>query len=154
MLRYSVTPAGTLALPDRGFERSDRLWRSTCFELFVRIPGETAYREFNFAPPGAWNAYTFSGWREGMERLHVAEPPHLVDCRVDDRNGDMPRRYELDVVLGAAVAAALPTSMSLTAIIEETDGTMSYWALTHGPGEPDFHHPACFAATLPAIAGA
>ena len=41
--------------------------------------------------------------------------------------------------------------MGLSAIIEETDGTKSYWALAHPPGEePDFHDPACFALELAA----
>ena len=38
--------------------------------------------------------------------------------------------------------------IGLSAIIEETDGAKSYWALAHPPGKPDFHHPTCFAATL------
>jgi hypothetical protein len=34
--------------------------------------------------------------------------------------------------------------------LEEQDGTKSYWALAHPPGDkPDFHDPACFAAHLP-----
>lgn len=37
----------------------------------------------------------------------------------------------------------------LSAVIEETDGTKSYWAIAHQPGAPDFHSPTCFAATLP-----
>jgi hypothetical protein len=30
--------------------------------------------------------------------------------------------------------------MSLTAVIEETNGRKSYWALAHAAGKPDFHH--------------
>ena len=40
--------------------------------------------------------------------------------------------------------------VGLSVVIEELGGTKSYWALAHPPGKPDFHHPACFAATLPA----
>ena len=40
--------------------------------------------------------------------------------------------------------------IALSAVIEETDGTKSYWALRHPPGAPDFHHPDCFALTLEA----
>jgi hypothetical protein len=35
--------------------------------------------------------------------------------------------------------------LGLSALIEETSGRRSYWALTHPPGKPDFHHPDCFA---------
>lgn len=41
-------------------------------------------------------------------------------------------------------------ALGISAVIEETDGTKSYWALAHAEGKPDFHHGACFAATLPA----
>lgn len=29
--------------------------------------------------------------------------------------------------------------VGLTAVIEATDGTVSYWSLAHPPGRPDFH---------------
>ncbi len=48
-----------------------------------------------------------------------------------------------------------PSRLGLSAVIEETDGTKSYWALAHpAEGPPDFHHPDCFALTLPAPGGA
>ena len=45
---------------------------------------------------------------------------------------------------------AADLNLAFSAVIEETGGTKSYWALTHPPGKPDFHHPTCFTATLPA----
>ena len=44
----------------------------------------------------------------------------------------------------------LDWQMGLSAVLEETDGTKSYWALAHPPGAPDFHHPDCFALDIPA----
>ena len=35
--------------------------------------------------------------------------------------------------------------LGLAAVIEETSGRKSYWALAHPPGKPDFHHSDCFA---------
>jgi hypothetical protein len=35
--------------------------------------------------------------------------------------------------------------LGLSALIEETSGRKSYWALAHPPGKPDFHHADCFA---------
>ncbi len=40
--------------------------------------------------------------------------------------------------------------VAISAVIEEADGTKSFWALSHPPGKPDFHAPSCFALTLPA----
>jgi len=33
----------------------------------------------------------------------------------------------------------LPASVGLTAVIEESDGRIRYWATTFAPGKPDFH---------------
>ena len=38
---------------------------------------------------------------------------------------------------------------TLSAVLEEKDGTKSYWALAHGGDKPDFHDPGCFVARLP-----
>ena len=50
-------------------QRTDGLWRHTCFEAFIcrRATGE--YWEYNFSPSGAWAAYQFSGYRAGMQPL-------------------------------------------------------------------------------------
>jgi hypothetical protein len=41
-------------------------------------------------------------------------------------------------------------AVGLSAVIEEVDGSKSYWALRHPPGQPDFHHRDCFALRLEA----
>jgi hypothetical protein len=38
--------------------------------------------------------------------------------------------------------------LAFSAIIEDDQGVLSYWALTHPPGRPDFHHPDAFALEL------
>ncbi len=38
--------------------------------------------------------------------------------------------------------------LGLSAVLEEKDGTKSYWALAHPDGKPDFHEPGCFTAKL------
>lgn len=149
-LWYSVQPAEALVLPDHGFARLDGLWRTTCFEFFIKSVDEAAYREFNFASVGGWAAYSFTDWRVGMTPLKLATEPHLVDCRLDGRSDILPDRYELDITLGSDALPGEPTIASLTAVIEETSGHKSYWALAHPPsGPPDFHHPDCFVLELP-----
>src|SRR4051812_28943016 len=44
-------------------ERTDGLWRHTCFEAFLRTRGAPAYCEFNFAPSSQWAAYSFESYR-------------------------------------------------------------------------------------------
>jgi hypothetical protein len=120
--------------------RAENLWETTCFEAFLRVPGVTAYREWNFAPSSAWAAYDFSGYRDGRTDAEVSAPY----VRVEDNFTWW--------ALGATIAvdAKAVFELGLSAVLEEQDGTKSYWAIAHPESEkPDFHDPACFAAHLP-----
>ena len=134
-------PAGRFLIPQATEPaREDGLWQSTCFEAFLRASGGEAYREWNFAPFGKWAAYDFTAPREGMAEAEVSSPPYI---RMEDNFTWW--------ALGATIAVDAEKSwqLGLSAVIEEKDGTKSYWALAHAPGEPDFHHPDCFVARLP-----
>jgi hypothetical protein len=122
-LRRLIVPASTRPV------RTDGLWRTTCFELFVG--GEDGvYREFNFSSSGAWAAYDFTGYRKGMRE---GEADVLI--RVD--------REDRCLILLADVKSEIPAyaNIGLTAVIEETDGVIRYWATSFEPGKPDFHAP-------------
>ncbi len=148
-LTYAVTPAVSLRFPEHRHGRQESLWQSTCFELFLR-PQSGGYDEYNFAPTFGWSAYRFVDWRKGMKPLPLHNDPHMVDSRIDDRKLDFPERYELDVFLELNVLPSSGGKASFTAVIEESDGCKSYWALVHPPGDtPNFHHPACFALKVP-----
>jgi hypothetical protein len=142
-LRYTVTGslAGIvipLAAPP---ERTDGLWQSTCFELFLKREGEAGYREFNFAPSGRWAAYQFTGYREGMTDAPLAAPPQL-------RTRAEGARLDVEVALEVPLEDA-PYAMNITAILESQAGERSFWAAKHPVGEPDFHDPGCFIHALP-----
>jgi hypothetical protein len=61
-------------------------------------------------------------------------------------------QLELDVALrpGALLAALAdgPLRLALSAVIEAQSGTITWWALRHPQGRPDFHHPDGFALEL------
>jgi hypothetical protein len=40
--------------------------------------------------------------------------------------------------------------LGLSAVIESCNGSLSYWALRHPAGKPDFHHADAFALGLEA----
>jgi hypothetical protein len=124
--------------------RADELWRHTCFEAFVRpLPGE-AYYEFNFAPSTLWAAYCFDSHRSGRRVAAEIGAP-----RIDAQSA--PERYALQASLDVSgLPGDAPWRLGLSTVIEETSGRKSYWALTHAPGQPDFHHSDCFACELPA----
>ena len=123
--------------------RADELWQTTCFEAFLQPAGAEAYRECNFAPSGNWAAYDFStaiakAWPRAERRRSALHPDggqfHLVDASAR-RSPSTPRqRWQL----------------GLSAVLEEKDGTKSYWALAHPPRtSPISTTPDCFAAQLP-----
>lgn len=142
-IRWRIEPGRALAVPPlAGRARIDGLWRTTCFELFVARPDEPSYAEFNLSPSERWAAYDFTGYRAGMTQRPAARAPACAF-----RPGDGFALF--DAALAWPTLPSLPWRYGLGAVIEEHDGTTSYWALAHGAGElPDFHDPACLAATL------
>lgn len=116
--------------------RADELWRHTCFEAFIRPGSNPAYFEFNFAPSTQWAAYEFDGYRSGMRAAETAAP------RIDTRIG--PTRLSLQATLELRALPPGPWRLGLSAVIEEANGRLSYWALAHPAGRPDFHHADCF----------
>ncbi|WP_265562888.1 DOMON domain-containing protein [Sphingomicrobium arenosum] len=134
-LTYRVTgDLGRLLLPGLGrLRREDRLWTSTCFEIFLRY-GPVGYREYNFAPDGRWSAYRFASYRRA--RSNLSQKCHIEALYDDDA-------YVLSAhILGQGVAGH---DIGLSTIIKERDGRTSFWALAHPDGDADFHHDACFA---------
>src|SRR5262245_43514508 len=45
--------------------RTDDLWKTTCFEVFLKPSLSKRYYEFNFSPSGLWAAYSFEDYRRG-----------------------------------------------------------------------------------------
>lgn len=115
-------------------ERRDELWKHTCFEAFLAPRAGPSYRELNFAPSTQWAMYSFSGYRDGMTPVDGAAPQIRVE------------RGERRLVLHATVPRGEAHRIALAAVIEDGNGRLSYWALRHPPGKPDFHHPESFVA--------
>ncbi|MEO7563912.1 MAG: DOMON-like domain-containing protein [Sphingomicrobium sp.] len=133
-------PASRFVLPDHGEPgRRDELWRSTCFEAFLRPDGDSAYQEWNFAPAGDWAAYDFTARREGMAEAAVVAPPYV-------RTEDNLTWWAFGATL--SIESGRRWALGLSAVLEERDGTISHWALAHNGDRPDFHDPACFTAAL------
>ena len=124
--------------PAAAAERTDELWRSTCFEVFVETPGD-GYLELNFAPSTRWAAYRFSGYRSGMAPVELPAP------RIEVEQGA--ERFELRAEV-AGLPGEGPWRVGLSAVVEDLEGRVSYWALAHPGEKPDFHHPDSFVLEL------
>ncbi len=141
-LRWRIDGAAQLVVPAfAGKGRADGLWKTTCFEAFLKPEGGEAYVELNLSPSERWAAYDFAAYREGMvERAFPREP----ECTM--RKGEQLAIFDAAVPMGGL--PTLPVALGLSAVIEEEGGHISYWALAHPESKPDFHHASCFAATL------
>ncbi len=124
--------------------RRDSLWRTTCFEAFMLADDVPGYYEANFSPSGEWASYHFDSYRVNMKPAAVAAPPQITTRRE-------PGQFVMDVRLDSSwVPTNVTLRFALSAVIEADDGTLSYWALAHPVGNPDFHHRDCFALELAA----
>jgi hypothetical protein len=121
------------------------LWQHTCCECFIALEGEPGYHEFNLAPSGEWAAYAFAKYREGAPIENEALNPKIAVRRVAERielNASIPLERLSDMHARQRLALAL------SAVVEDEDGVLSYWALKHPAGKPDFHHRDSFVLEL------
>ena len=120
---------------------ADGLWRHTCFEVFVQGEDAPAYAEFNLSPSQQWAAYHFADYREQGCALVMPDPG--IAWHQDAE------RLRLSATLSAGALPPGPVlRIGLTAVLEDTAGKLSYWALDHTGERPDFHRADSFALTL------
>jgi hypothetical protein len=113
----------------------DGLWRHTCFEVFLARKGSRAYREYNLAPSGEWAGYVFRKYRH-KDNGEVPAPRTRI------------RRSRRGLQVDLKIKAQGRMRVGLSAVIQEKNGGISYWALRHPRGKPDFHHRRAFALEL------
>jgi hypothetical protein len=122
--------------------RADDLWMTTCFEAFLLTGYDEGYIEINLSPSNRWAAYCFDNYREGMAKADAVLLHHPFQ-RADTERYEIGARAHL-----GGFQPDAPWRLGLSAVIEETNGRKSYWALAHAPDKPDFHHPDSFACVL------
>ena len=128
-----------LPAPNRGFSRRHELWRKTCFELFFSVPDEASYWEVNLAPDGDWNCYNFAGYRREMQEEAAMDG-------IISHTDFVGREFSLSchLPLGRLVADDQPLVLGIAAVLVDTAGAVSYWALDHCNNMPDFHDKTSF----------
>jgi len=118
----------------------DRLWAHTCCELFVAPLAGAAYVEHNFSPNGQVARFELSAYRERVPSSPVVAAASVSTAR---------ERGVLELCARAPLPAGTDAArISITAVIEDDAGALSYWALRHPTDRPDFHDPDGFALAL------
>lgn len=121
---------------------ADGLWQHTCFEAFLAPVQEEKYQEFNFSPSGQWQTYEFLRYRE---RLQTPEQPLLPKLNCKSDAGSLCLAADLPV---DTLKPGQNYHLGLNAVLEQANGELTYWALTHPAEKPDFHHRDGFILTL------
>ena len=133
-----------LQLPEpKASVRTDGLWRRSCFEAFIGHAGGPDYWEYNFSPSGAWAAYHFSAYREGMAPLLKGASP-TVTPRIRTDSIEVSVRVDLSWLVRGGVGLRL----GLASVVEDKARVLSYWALKHPAEKPDFHQADSFVVEL------
>jgi hypothetical protein len=147
MLSYTVVGSvSDMRMPPvAASARADGLWQHTCFEAFVRASSGTKYYEFNFAPSTQWAAYQFTSYRNGMR---VAAEITAIPIEAQSTPDCFTLRASLELDRLSDLPRSTSWHLGLSALIEDTSGRKSYWALAHPAGKPDFHHTGSFGFEL------
>lgn len=111
----------------------DGLWQHTCFEAFLAEPGQTHYFEFNLSPSSQWAAYNFSDYRQQVPYT----PTQLPQIQVSQSQDQLALTATIGLPPGLI---GKPIQLGLTAVVEDQNGQLSYWAVKHPTAKPDFHH--------------
>ena len=141
-------PLSLVALPIKNDnpERRHELWRTTCLEFFLGVVGTNRYWEVNLSPAGHWNCYRFEEYRQGMQEEGA------IAMQASGGIAALPLTQSGEVVatveLGAIIRAHEPLELGVTAVVEDRQGTLSYWAIAHTGPEADFHRRDSFTLTV------
>ncbi len=137
-LTYTVTGDLTNLIFEKSIsnpERTDELWKKSCFEIFLNNNSELNYYEFNFSPNHNWNSYSFDNYRTKAKYLLLPRAPKILSH--SEKNF-----YELQVSLEFAYPNLTNLNnlyISPTVILQHTNDTQSFWAINHSKTKPDFH---------------
>jgi len=144
-IRYDLRgKLGELAIPAADLPaRRYGLWEETCFELFLGVKDSSQYWELNLSPGGHWNVYRFAAYRQGMQEERAVP---ALKFRVQRQGDSVLLTLELD--LDTIFPADRALEVGIAAVLKLARGGVSYWALTHGGPQADFHRRDSFIIQL------
>ncbi|MDH5326383.1 MAG: DOMON-like domain-containing protein [Gammaproteobacteria bacterium] len=121
------------------FGRGNNLWQHTCLECFLADAENTAYWEYNFSPAGVWDVYFFSDYRRPQAVANLQAP----QLEFREREKLLRVRMTLPPAL-----ANTQLRLGLSAVMEDRQGQLFYYALKHTQDRPDFHQRDSFILML------
>ncbi len=129
--------------------RRDELWKQTCFECFMVNAADRGlharYVEWNLAPSGDWQAYGFTGYREGRSEIAL-EAPRLT--RRQEQDGFI---FEFQLPIPPEFRSS-GFEIGVSAVTQESVEELPfYWAFAHRAEKPDFHNREAMLVIVPDV---
>jgi hypothetical protein len=116
-------------------DRRDNLWKETCFEFFLAIPGQPQYWEFNLSAGRDWNAYHMDAYR----RVGFREEQSIQQLQFEVRSDAQCFSVDSVLDLSPIIGSGMHIQAGVTSVIQSRDGHETYWALAHPSRQADFH---------------
>jgi hypothetical protein len=144
IIAYKLTGSSNINLPQTAAPtRQLDLWEHTCCEFFLGLKDSTQYWEFNLSPAGHWNVFRFLDYRQNLiEETSFDSLPFSVSQQNDTL------QLDLAVNLEQIISFQQNLEINITAVIEDREKQLSYWALTHSRQKPDFHNRDSFVINI------
>lgn len=120
--------------------RAHGLWKTTCFEWFLKPTPGDAYWEANFSSQGDWNLYYLEGYRKNLIEESRISTIQLSTEKLSDE-------WRMNTRIDFSPMTFAPGQLfkaHLSAVVETVDDKKNYWSLKHSQSQPDFHHPDHF----------
>lgn len=124
-----------LSSPSVNPTRKEELWKTTCLEFFLAIKGLPHYWEFNISPSGDWNIYRMDAYR----RIGFREEMSIQQFQFNMQKHTNNFLLNAAVDLNPIIQAEQILEIGITAIVQTTEGSETYWALVHPAPEANFH---------------
>ena len=145
-LRGALSEISNLQATEKAGLRKNELWKHTCFEWFLKPADSTAYWECNIAPGGDWNLYSLSDYRKNLLEEKNLSSFSLKTQRLSDEKWSLHASFDLSPI--SPLQDNTKLLLNLSAVLELTNGQMTYWSLSHTQSKADFHHPNHFVMEL------
>jgi hypothetical protein len=131
-------------------DRADELWKSTCFEWFLKSSHSKKYWEFNVAPTGRWNFYELDDYRTNLQRSALIETPRFSAHQRPDAMNSYQFKVEANLknLFEKGNELVKNGRFAVTSVIQWISGEVSYFSLKHPSNKPDFHSNDGFTISL------
>lgn len=120
---------------DKCAQRRGNLWQSTCLELFASPANSPRYWEYNFSPSHHWAVFQFTGYRENPTDDESTTELSITTRQINDQQFELACQVPLPAPLqGQSI------DIGVSAVIQDVQNNLYYYALIHCQETADFHN--------------